>query len=527
MSARLSWGCLDDEEECPEGGCTNASEIDGYEHAPYRCDHCVLCGACGMVLQRPPRRGARDAPRFWSRLDAPDGVVTSLMVMQRRAAWRTYAELEVSKTGRTQQLADGGGGGDALQRSEGEEEVVIDDAHSRDGQRAVDEQQPRVGGQAGGSAGGPATPSTAERVKADKFTPGTAPGLAQGHHRGAGAAAPHSRLLAAQHQLTESPVQPRRLFGDGAAHMRSQPAENPGSAMEEVLPAWLQEAQQQLAATQRPAMRRAPAHAVPLGTARPRTGRARVKAFFAAARVLGQQQRPPLPGQEMAEEGLVCAAERTAVCAAATAEEAEQAGAAASVQRVWRWRRRQRIAATAAARVAEVEASAAAALASVEADAEQAMAAVVAAAAAEAEAAVSRVAAEAEETMAAEVAVAAGAAARATEAVAAASQPDIAAPSAEKPAMWDAVFAEQAWLTARFGEDWPQRLERNLQQSRRLLGCAQNQQKAREIGRALVCGWREQERELQRQGLRLPLGRGSGGRQQRRSRSQRQRDMDR
>ena len=507
--------------ECPAGGCDNTGRSGDFEHAPYRCGLCVLCGACGMVLQRPPRRGARDAPRFWSQLDARDGVVTSLMVMQRKAAWDTYAQLMNAQSEQTQQFAGGHDGGDERRHSEGEEEAASNAACSDDGRRAADEQQPRGGGQAGSSAGASATPPAAACARARTFSPVTASGRAQAHDRATGAAGTASRYSGARYERTTSPARPRQLFRDEPPPTRS-PAEKARSATEHELPAWLQEAQHELAATRRPATRRAPARAVPLGAARARDVRlpSRVNAFFAAARVL-RQQRPPLPGQAMAEEERVRAEADAAAYAAARAEEERQARAAASLQLVWRWRRRRSIAA-AEVMVAEAEASAEAALARVEACAEQAMSAAVAVAEMEAEAAGRRAAVAAEEAMTAAVAEAAPTAARAAETVAPLS-PNAAAPKeAEEPAMWDAVFAEQAWLAARFGGAWPQQLEQNLQQSRRLWAREQNRQEAREVGRALVRGWREQEQELRRQGLRLPLGRGSGGRQQRRSRTQRQ-----
>ena len=93
-----------------------------------------------------------------------------------------------------------------------------------------------------------------------------------------------------------------------------------------------------------------------------------------------------------------------------------------------------------------------------------------------------------------------------------------------EPGMWEVVFEAQSAMTELMGVGlaWPQQVERNLEAMRRRLKREREQQEAREIGMALVRGWREQEQELRRLGLRLPLGAGSGGRQQQRASRQRQ-----
>ena len=101
----------------------------------------------------------------------------------------------------------------------------------------------------------------------------------------------------------------------------------------------------------------------------------------------------------------------------------------------------------------------------------------------------------------------------------AAAQPESGARGA--PSLWDSVFAAQSELTARMGVDWAEQCARNIEAVRLRRRQERERREAHEIGMALVHGWREGERELRRQGLRLPLGAGTGGRQQRRAREQR------
>ena len=68
---------------------------DGFEHEPFRCGAEVICGDCGAVMPRGPRWfGARDAPRFWSKLGSRCDHVGPRIVRQRQAAWQVYAELQ-------------------------------------------------------------------------------------------------------------------------------------------------------------------------------------------------------------------------------------------------------------------------------------------------------------------------------------------------------------------------------------------------------------------------------------------------
>ena len=97
----------------------------------------------------------------------------------------------------------------------------------------------------------------------------------------------------------------------------------------------------------------------------------------------------------------------------------------------------------------------------------------------------------------------------------------VSAGPAEVP-LWDAVFAAQSELTQRMGLSWPQQIERNLEAMRLRFRREQERKEAREIGMALARGWREQERELRRDGVRLPTGAGSGGRQRSKDRQRRQ-----
>jgi hypothetical protein len=79
------------------GGCGHVGGDcpEGFEHAPFRCGAEVICGACGAVMPRGPRRfGARDAPRFWSTLGTRCDEVSSRIIRQRQVAWQVYAELQ-------------------------------------------------------------------------------------------------------------------------------------------------------------------------------------------------------------------------------------------------------------------------------------------------------------------------------------------------------------------------------------------------------------------------------------------------
>lgn len=85
---------------------------------------------------------------------------------------------------------------------------------------------------------------------------------------------------------------------------------------------------------------------------------------------------------------------------------------------------------------------------------------------------------------------------------------------------WDDVFAAQAELAARYGPNWSQQIESNLQSVRDRVARERKQREARELGAALARGWGVQVREMRRQGVRLASGAGTGGRQRRRAREQ-------
>ena len=96
-------------------------------------------------------------------------------------------------------------------------------------------------------------------------------------------------------------------------------------------------------------------------------------------------------------------------------------------------------------------------------------------------------------------------------------------PGQEQPELWDAVFDAQSKMAELMGPTFDEQVERNLQAVRERLVAEQHRREAREIGMALIRGYRAADRELRAAGLKLPSGAGTGGRQCSRERLQRQR----
>ena len=84
------------------------------------------------------------------------------------------------------------------------------------------------------------------------------------------------------------------------------------------------------------------------------------------------------------------------------------------------------------------------------------------------------------------------------------------------------VFEAQKAMVARFGLDFHEKLQLNLEVARRRDREERRRRDAEELTRTLASSWGARVVELRRQGVRVPTGAGTGGRQTRQRRETRQ-----